>query len=165
MQSYSVGGWVGSSRLDSANTVSISVGGDPHVTIFSPGSSPGVSEDKVVLTSLSTVTDESNSVVKVGSTGGLVEDTALVHLEDEFVGLNSNRDWVLGNSSLDLRLTSWSDISVVKSSNSGISNSSILASSSAGTVGSVGISSDGGVALVVGEGVLLKSTSASEVSV
>lgn len=105
-QSYriSVGnGWVEGLLLDTADTSTVD-GGDLDVTLITPGGAPRVSDDIVVLASLgiSAITNGSDGVVEVGTALGGVEDTGLVHLEDELVGLNGDGSWLLGNGGLEL---------------------------------------------------------------
>ena len=66
-----------------------------HVTVLTPVGAPGVSEDEVVLAILGSIADKVDSVVKVQltdwvlfATGGTVEDSRLVLLEDWLVSLN-----------------------------------------------------------------------------
>merc|ERR1719223_85563 len=104
--SCSVGGWVERLHLDTADTLSID-SSDLDVTLVSPGSGPGVTDDVVLFTSLGSISDSSDGVVKVGSAGGGVEDTALVLLEDGSVSLNGDGDDTLVDGSLELGNAVW----------------------------------------------------------
>jgi len=88
--------------LDSADSCSID-GGDLHVTVLTPVSVPGVSEDVVVLSTFGAISDKSNSMVKGSSAGDIVEDTSLVVLEHSLVSFNGYSDWLLYDRSLQLR--------------------------------------------------------------
>jgi len=138
--------------------------GNSHVARLSPGGSPRVSEDEVVLTGVTSVSNEGNGVVEAGSARGRVEHSRGVELEDQLVGLNGDGDWLLGNGSLGLGLRLWGDVSVGGHSDSSVVDGSSGAGASGGSVW-VGALGDGGVGLPVSEGVLLKTSIASEVSV
>jgi len=94
--------WVKGKRLDSADSCSFD-GGDSHVSILTPEGVPGVSKDVVVLTVFRAVSDKCNSMVKSGSTGDIIEDTFGVMLEYSLIGFNSDGDWLLNDSCLELR--------------------------------------------------------------
>jgi len=85
-------------------------------------------------------------------------------LEDQLVSLNGNGDWLLGKGSLDLGLRLWGDVSVSGDSDSSVVDGSSLAGALGGSVW-VSTLGDGSVGLPVSEGVLLKTSIASEVSV
>ena len=93
----SVGGGVRGLLGDTAN-VGLS---DLDVARFTPRWAPGVLDEEVVLTILSTVADGENTVVKLGTAGGAGDDTTSVALEGHSVGLNGNRDGLLGNGGLE----------------------------------------------------------------
>ena len=88
--------------LDTAGTLSGGGHGKSHVAFLSPASAPGVLHDPVFLTVLRSVTNNKGGVIKVSSTARVVENTTLVLLEDSFVSLNRDRDWLLGDCSLHL---------------------------------------------------------------
>jgi len=92
--------------LDSADTSSFD-GGDLDISHITPASGPGVSDDVVLLSTLGSVTDSSNSVIKVGSALGGVHDTAVILLEDHLVSLNSDRDDTIIDGGLELRNAVW----------------------------------------------------------
>lgn len=96
--------WVEGLLLDTADTLAIN-GGDLDVTLITPAGAPRVSDDVVLLArgGISAVADSSDGVVKVGTAGGGVEDTGLVHLEDELVGLNGDGSWLEGDGGLEGR--------------------------------------------------------------
>jgi len=88
--------------LDSADSWSID-GGDSHVSILTPESVPRVSKDVEILSVFRAVSDKSDSMVKGSSAGDIVEDTSLVVLEHSLISFNSNSDWLLNDSCLELR--------------------------------------------------------------
>jgi len=74
---------------------------DHDVSLLSPGGTPGVLNEEVILVSLSSVADSEHTVVEfVTATVG--NDTVLVSLEGHLIGLDGNRDWSLGKGSLKL---------------------------------------------------------------
>jgi len=116
------------------------------------------------LSSLGTVSNKGDSVVKVSSASRAVEDTRGVKLEDSFVGLNGDRDWLLGKSSLGLGGASWGGVNVVADIDTSVFESIVHAASISGSVW-VKISGDGRVVLVVVESSLLETSIATEVQV
>ena len=116
------------------------------------------------MSSLGTVSNKGNSVVKVSSASRAVEDTRGVKLEDSFVGLNGDRDWLLGKSSLGLGGASWGGVNVVADIDTSVFESIVHAASISGSVW-VKISGDGRVVLVVVESSLLETSIATEVQV
>ena len=97
----SVGVRVEGVHLDTANAWSVN-GGNLDVSLVTPSSSPGVSNDVVLNTVLVSVTNGSDGVVEVSSAVSRVQDSTSVALEDVLVGLNGHGDWLLGNGSLEL---------------------------------------------------------------
>jgi len=87
--------------LDTADTGTID-GGDLDVSSITPGSTPGVSDDVVLLSRLGTIADGGNGVIEGSTTSLGVHDTTGVHLEDGLVGLDGDGDWGLGDGSLQL---------------------------------------------------------------
>ena len=78
------------------------VGGtDLDVAGLTPGSAPRVLDEEVLLTVLSAIADGEDTVVKLGSAGGTSDDTTGVALEGHSVGLDGNRDGLLGNGGLE----------------------------------------------------------------
>ena len=61
--------WPDGCLLDTADTGSSFNSGDHDVTSVTPASTPGVSDDVVVLSTLVSITDGSDGVIKAGSTG------------------------------------------------------------------------------------------------
>ena len=116
------------------------------------------------MSSLGTVSNKGDSVVKVSSASRAVEDTRGVKLEDSFVGLNGDRDWLLGKSSLGLGGASWGGVNVVADIDTSVFESIVHAASISGSVW-VKISGDGRVVLVVVESSLLETSIATEVQV
>jgi hypothetical protein len=77
--------------------------------MVTPGGSPWVSNEIVVLTLLVTITDGGDGVIEVGTARGGVKNTTSVHLEDGLIGLNGHGCWSLGNGSHKLGCGSWGD--------------------------------------------------------
>jgi len=99
--SSSVGGGSESLHLDTADTLALD-GSDLDVTLVTPGSAPGVSDDVVLLTTLSSVANGSDGMVEAGTTFLGVQHTTLVLLEDSLVSLDGNGDNTLVDGSLQL---------------------------------------------------------------
>ena len=144
--------------LDTANTLSW-LGGDSDVAILTPRSSPGVSHDVKVLTSLRAIADSGDGVIELGSAFAGVQDTGLIHLEDSLVSLNGDRDWALSDGSLQLVNGLGSDVVDLGNENLTLGGIS-LALAILGVVWVVRLSLLL-VGLEVGHGVLLPSTIAS----
>jgi len=71
--------------LDTADAVVEEVlvlSGNVDVSLVSPTSSPGVSDDVVVVAAIVSIADTGDSVVEGGSASRAVNNTALVALED-----------------------------------------------------------------------------------
>jgi len=96
----SVGLWPGGRHLDTADTITV-LNSKSDVSRFSPGGSPGVSDDVVVLSVLGSPSDGNDTVVELGSASGSGNNTTSVVLEWSLVGLNSNRDWSVLEGSLE----------------------------------------------------------------
>ena len=84
--------------MDTADTFSSFNGGDHDVTLVSPASTPGVSDDVVVYSIFVSISDGGDGVIEVGSTGSGVKDTSGVTLEGRCVSFNGDGDWSGGNS-------------------------------------------------------------------
>lgn len=97
--------------MDTADTSSLN-GGNLDVTLVTPDSAPGVTDDVVVLAIFATVANGGNSVIELGSALLGVEDTTGVGLEDGLISLDGDRDGLLGNSSLELRNRSGFNVGV-----------------------------------------------------
>ena len=127
--------WVEGLHLDTADTLSVD-SSDLDVSIVSPSWSPGVSNDVVILSTFGTVSNGSDGVVEASSASWSVEDTAVVKLEDGFVGFDGDGDNSLVKGGLKLRDTvGWnvgvsSDADVTLSSKSGVAVSSLSGSGS-----------------------------------
>lgn len=61
--------------LNTTDARTVSVVGDSHVSTLSPGSSPGVSKDVVVLPIRGSITDKSDCMVSISSTFTGVENS------------------------------------------------------------------------------------------
>ena len=94
--------WVDWLVLDTAGTFSGGDHGKSHVAFLSPDGAPGVLHDPVFLTVLRSITNNKSGVIKVSSTARVVENTTFVLLEDSFVSLDGDRDWLLSDCSLHL---------------------------------------------------------------
>jgi len=94
--------------LNTADTLTFNCG-NLDVSLIAPESGPGVSNNVVLFTTLSSITDSSNGMVENGSTFDGVEDTTFILLEDFLVSLNCDRDDTLIDGSLELRNTVWND--------------------------------------------------------
>ena len=159
---YSVlGSWVEGLHLDTADTGTID-GGDLDVSSVTPGSTPGVSDDVVLLSGLGSVSDGGNGVIEGGTTGLGVEDTTSVHLEDGLVGLDGDGGWGLSDGSLQLGDGVGWDVSVRGNTNLTLGG---IIFAGAGLSMSRGVWVSGlellKLGLEVGEGVGLPSTLAS----
>ena len=97
----SVGGSEGWGHLDTANTIS-RLDSNSDVALISPGSSPRVLDDPVVLSVFRTVSDSEDGVIESSAAVGVVEDTVTVHLEAELVSFDENGEWLLGKTGLHL---------------------------------------------------------------
>jgi len=93
--------WVERLHLDTADSLALN-GSDLDVSLISPGSSPRVSDNVVVLSVFSSVTNSSDGVVKAGSAGLGVHNTRGVLLENGLVGLDGDGNWLLVNGSFKL---------------------------------------------------------------
>lgn len=88
-------------HLDTADTLTLN-GGNLDVAGLAPRSTPGVSDNVVVLASLSTVANGSDGVIELGTAGDVIEDTTLVHLEGHLISLNGDGDGGESDGSLKL---------------------------------------------------------------
>jgi len=84
--------------LDTADTKSFD-GSDVDVTTFTPASTPGVSDDVVILTVASSVPDGSDGVIELSSALWVVHDSRFVSLERISVSFNGDGGWSFSNSS------------------------------------------------------------------
>ena len=153
MVACSVGVWVEWVVLDTADSETVTGVGNLHVSLLSPGGSPRVSEDVVVLASLGSVSNKGDGVVDVGSALGRVEHSRGVELEDQLVSLNGDRDWLLGNGGHGLAGGSLGGVHIVAHLHTGVSVGVVGARSVGGSVW-VAVLKDGVIGLVVVEGIL-----------
>jgi len=84
--------------LDTADTKSFD-GSDVDVTTFTPASTPGVSDDVVILTVASSVPDGSDGVIELSSALWVVHDSGFVSLERISVSFNGDGGWSFSNGS------------------------------------------------------------------
>lgn len=75
------------------------------VSMISPWRSPWVSNNVVLLSRgwISSITNSSDSMVKLCSASGRVQDTWGILLKDSFISFNSDWDWLFCNCSHQLR--------------------------------------------------------------
>lgn len=88
--------WVWVHFVDTANTCTWSGSLDSDVTLFSPWGTPGVLNNPIVNTSFSSITNESNSVIKASAACCGIEDTWSVVHKVRATG-NCNWDWLFSN--------------------------------------------------------------------
>jgi hypothetical protein len=156
--SSSQDGWPEGDLLNSADTGSFD-GSDSDVTGFSPASTPGVSDDVIVLTSFTSVSDGGDGVIELSSALWVVEDSRFVALEWHGVGFNSDGSWSLGDGGLKLGWRLWGN-RVVRSNLNSTSDALVLASTVFTNVWVVSFDRLG-VGLIVVEGKSLETTLAS----
>jgi len=77
--------------------IALNVKGHVDVTLFSPGGSPGVSDDSVDDSVFLSVTNGGDGVIEARSTSAVVEDTTGVTLELVLTSINGNASWTLSN--------------------------------------------------------------------
>ena len=102
--------------MDTADTITL-LDSESDVSAFSPGGSPGVSDDVVVLSVFGSPSDGNDSVVKLGSAGGSGHDTSGVVLEWSLVGLDGDGNWAVLEGGLERGGGSNLDVSVGGSRN------------------------------------------------
>ena len=105
--------------MDSALSVSLSVTDHLDVSLVSPTGSPRVSDEVVVVRSLSSVSDGNDSVVELGGAASL-EDSTFVELEPHRSSVDGNTDWLLTDGSNKSLFTSDLNVSVSSESVSGL---------------------------------------------
>jgi len=84
------------------------------ISIVSPRGRPGVLDEEIVNTVLSTITDSEDTVVKIGS-AILGEDTWSIGLEGSLIGFNGNWNGLLNEGSF--QLSSWVDWDIFEAGN------------------------------------------------
>ena len=123
--------------LDSTDTNGVLDGSDSDVSLLSPAGGPGVSDDVVVTNGLiSSPSNSSDSVVKLGSTSSRVDDTASVVMEDFLIGLNSYGDDTLLDGTLEASSRSLRNVGIVLDGN-GTSGHASMASSRNTSLGGI----------------------------
>ena len=158
----SVGGGVGRLLGDTADVS----GTDLDVAVLTPGGAPGVLDEEVLLTVLSAIADSEDTVVELGSAGGTSDNTTGVALEGHSVGLDGDRDGLLGNGGLEGSTRSVGGDIVVASDGNGTAllHGSIASSGSASSRGvRIGVLSDHGGLLGILESVVHQTTIAARV--
>jgi len=89
--------------LDTADTCSVN-DCESDVAGFSPLGSPGVLYDPVFLLckGIKSPSNSEDGVIEFSTTRFIIDDTGLVLMENWLVGFNSNRDWAVNKSSLEI---------------------------------------------------------------
>merc|ERR1711982_204543 len=82
--------WVDWSHLATADTCTITDIGESDVSLFAPAGAPGVLDKEVWGSVVRSVSDGEDTVVKVGSACGVVEDSTAVHLPGHLVGFDGD---------------------------------------------------------------------------
>jgi len=82
-------------RGNCCNTaVVVSVTGHHEVTGITPASSPAVFDNVIIFTTISTISNGQDTMVKLSrGAGGFVVDSRGIHLERAVGSINGNRDW------------------------------------------------------------------------
>jgi len=148
-------------ELETANTgiSALGISEDSEVTFFSPAATPGVLEEPVVFTTVSTISDNEDTVVEGGS-AEVLDDSTEVELESEASGINGNGDWSLSNGGLKGRGALGLDIN--EGFDLGDTSFSVASSVSSGvSIISFGID---GSSFSIFEGIVHKTTIATLVS-
>jgi hypothetical protein len=109
-----------------------------NIAIGSPGSAPRVLDKEVVLASFGSIADGEDTVVQLGTASGSSDNTGLILLEGGLVGLNSNGDRTLVQSSLKLGAIHMLDIMISGGTNNTL-RFRVLASEKAMRLGNVRI--------------------------
>jgi len=156
----SVGGGTNGSHLDTTDTSSV-LDTDLNVSAVSPGRTPRVLDEVVVLAVLSSPSNSKDTVIEVGSTSRAGKNTSLVHLEGSLVSFDSNGSRSFLNGGLEGGGAPLLDIGVALSPN--VSGSLALASSLFSSVGIVRLKNGRG-SFEEDEGELHGTTIASVVS-
>jgi len=98
----SVGSWSGGVQEDTALSVSILVEDDSEVALLTPGGTPRVSHEEVIFASLATVANSGDSMILLGATSLVINDTLLVEHESVAIGIDTNAGWLLVDGGLQL---------------------------------------------------------------
>jgi len=153
-------------HLDTANSFyGISSSCESDVSRFSPGWSPWVlnSPEIFVFSVVMSISNNEDTMIKAGSTGGVVEDSALVELEDGLIGFNGNWNWLNGYGGLESIVTVGGNISPWGNFNSNFGCVIEASSSNSGVAVSGFLFHSVGVSVVKSR--VHKSTIAAKVSV
>lgn len=141
------------------------VSGHLDVTLVTPAGSPGVLDQPVVSTRLSSVTNSQNTVVELrGRATRLVVDTSGVELEGLVRGINGNRNRSLGDGNLEGRLRSLRDVLVRGQGGTNVGRVELARVGASGGVRVGGLSINTMVVDDVLEGLVHKSSVATLVS-
>lgn len=132
-----------------------------HVSLISPGGTPRVSHDPVADATGGSVSDHTDGVIEVGSARGGVEDSTSVGLEGGSVGLDEDGDGLLVEGGLDGVNVLGGGHLVAGGLDAG--SSVVVSARSVFTGVGVGVFGHGVSTLVVIEGFVLPSSTASMV--
>ena len=88
--------------LTTTHTISISVVDNSHVSILSPASTPGVSENVVLFAVRGAIANKGNVMVSIGSTGWRIENSTWILSECLWVSFDLDSQDMLGECRFDL---------------------------------------------------------------
>lgn len=113
----SVSGWSIWIQEKTTYTSTTDIGRHSDISTLSPGWTPRVSDDKVVLAIFSSISDSCNCMVKICSTFSCVKDTTCVHLEVSVSCIYRNTSRLNSNGCFELINASWWNNSVFADKN------------------------------------------------
>jgi hypothetical protein len=104
-------------------TLVVSITSKVEVTFHTPGITPAVLDEPVVLGAINTVSNNKNSVVKAGAAAkSWVIDSTVVELEAHKTSIHSNRDWSnSGRSVLEISFRSRGNVVISTAGRTNIS--------------------------------------------
>ena len=88
--------------LNTTNSFGVFNSGNLDVSSVSPGSRPVVSDDKVLLVVIYTISNYGDSKVDVSAAVGRIENSPGVHLENHIVSCDVGRNWAKGDRCFQL---------------------------------------------------------------
>lgn len=98
----SVGNWSARVQKDAADAWSILIDGDSEVALLTPGGTPGVSHDQVLLAFLLTVADSGDGVILIMAASLVIDDALFVEHEGVAFGIDTDAGWLQGDGGLQL---------------------------------------------------------------
>ena len=98
-------------KLDTTDTVTISVVSDFDVTIITPGCAPRILNKVICLPVFSTVSNSQSSMIGCERPASRIYNSTVVQLEGQ-IGLDCNRCWASLNGSHQTRAGPWGNINV-----------------------------------------------------